>query len=450
MKKIYFLLPALLLSQLLAAKGTINGITTTNNPGSTGGMFPPHFGNNNQTSGPAGIFKLVAKTNTVYNETLQAFVPVDSVTYEFSNGRNGYIKEDDPDNDETVLFDVSSTYYYNAAKGEYDKRLIRSQTYNQANQVRSITYTTYKDAAGGWLDSIRYWYDYDNGKMISSSLEVKNGPFWTSSVDAQVQYDAGNIKSYSSRIYKADFDYNGDKLMSIVDEANIQGTWYYNQKKLYTYNGDNVSSYTIQKWNDVAGSWINDTRNEYVYDGKNLLSSEEFSWNGSNWSKATLHQYTYDANGNKLTDLKQVWNHATNAYENKMQEIATYNKFGQPVTITTQNWVNGAWAYTNDNTQMRYYYDFPTSVDGPVMSARLSTYPVPAANVINLDVALDRQQSFSISLVNMQGRIVLSKGVALVSSYKESMDISNLPSGNYFIKLKGEQLDITERIVVVH
>lgn len=445
MKKIYFLIPVLFSVLAANAKGTIEELTTSANPG-TGGVLPPHFGSGSQSGTKPGVFRLVAKTYTEFKQG--RFIPVDSTTYEFSNGRNGYTKKEEPNNDETVLFDKSYSYYYDDVKNAYTVFLLRAQMYDADNNITRATYSRFIELEG-WVDSIRYLYAYDKGQMTGSAVEQKSGGGWMSVYASDLVYDgASNIVSLANQLFKVDFRYIGNKLAEVVD-YNARTGWQPNEKKLYEYSGDNVSTYTSQKWNPTVSTWANEKRWEYVYDANNnILKSEEFIWSGSSWTSQILHEYTYDKNNNKLTELRKVWSAAINNYVNASRETSTYNMYNQPLVITTQIWQNGTWTNGTGDYQIRFYYDFPTSVPTTHIASSITTYPIPATDVLNVNVDLGSLQSFSIAIVDMQGRIVKQWQEAPATSYKQAISVAALPAGQYFIKLIGDETQLTERFVV--
>ncbi|RYD58194.1 MAG: T9SS type A sorting domain-containing protein [Sphingobacteriales bacterium] len=453
MKFIYVIISALLFANLAGAKGTtIESVTATGGPGIGGvGILPPHFGSGSNGRGAKGEYRLVAKTFLNYRNG--AITPVDSITYSFSGNRNGYTKKDDWNNDETVLFDESYTYVFSDVSRKYDQRYRRFQVYNADNTVNKVTYGQMQDY-GQWKDTARYLYDYDDkGKMISSGLEVLQGVAWTLVKPSEISYNTvGVITEMNSLFDKLQLEYDGTKLKSSTHSARVgsgTGGWSLVAKTNYTYTGDNVTTTVDQVWNASVNDWVNVNRIEYIYSGTTLEGTEEFTWDGFNWQQSKTHSYTYDTKGNKLTDLLQTWNISSHIYVNAKKEIYSYNMYSQPLNISTYTWKDNAWGVGEGDTELRFYYDFPTSVASvDVEHASVHTYPVPATDIVNLNIDWTIPQQFSIALLDAQGRVVRQWEEAPQVKYLERISVSDLASGNYFIKVTGERTQMTERLVI--
>jgi hypothetical protein len=454
MKYIYVIISAMLLAQIAGAKGTTVESVTTGIPGlgGGGGVLPPHFGNGSNTNGAKGEYKLVAKTFLKFHNG--KFVPVDSVTYSFSNGRNGYTKKDDWNNDETVLFDEAYTYFFNTVANDYDKKLKRKQEYFPNDKIEKVTYTTLQKTQV-WEDSARFIYEYDaDGKMLTSTLETWQGGAWRTTQPAEITYlVSGLLAEMTTPSDKVVLKYSNDnKLISTTHSSKIVGgnnIWEYRGKTNYTYTGDEVSSMVEQVWNTTSNNWVNVTRTDYFYSGKNVDGTEEFTWNGFNWIQSKKHTYTYDTKGNKLSDLTQTWKQSDHAYVNFKQEDISYNIYNQPIEIINYTWIDNSWKHAEEDTRIRFYYDFPTSVTNVDLDNNsLKAYPVPATNVLNLDISWSQPQDFTVAIIDMQGRVIRQWAELPQAQYSRSIPVADIAMGSYFIKVTGERSQLTERLVI--
>jgi hypothetical protein len=452
MKYIYVIISAMLLANIASARGTDVEFATSGGPGigGGGGILPPHFGSGSNGAGARGEYRLVAKTSLKFHNG--KFVPVDSVTYSFSNGRNGYTKKDDWNNDETVLFDESFTYFFNELQGDYDKKLKRAQTYYANNAINSVTYTTLqRDQL--WRDSARFFYAYDgDGKMTSSVLETWQGSAWTVSEPSEIIYTGGVIAEMSTPSDKLELQYEKNKLISSVHFEKVIGggnIWQLRGKTEYTYSGDDITATVEQVWNSTGNKWVNVSRIEYSYSGKSLIGTEELTWNGFSWAPLKKHHFTYDAKGNKETEVEQVWNSTAGNYVSTKRERCTYNAYNQPLVITTYTWDGINWISTDGDTELRFYYDFPTGVTEVSLDRNsLKAYPVPATNVLNLDINWSQPQDFTVTIIDMQGRVVRTWAELPQAQYHGSIAVGDLAAGGYFIKVAGEKEQLTERLII--
>ena len=93
-----------------------------------------------------------------------------------------------------------------------------------------------------------------------------------------------------------------------------------------------------EQWQTNA--WVNYKRDTYTYDANgNMLTELEEYWQGS-WVNSERWTYTYDANGNMLTRLDEQWQ--TNAWVNYYRWTYTYDANGNSITGKSEEW-QGNW-----------------------------------------------------------------------------------------------------------
>jgi hypothetical protein len=64
-------------------------------------------------------------------------------------------------------------------------------------------------------------------------------------------------------------------------------------------------------------------------------------------------------------------------------------------------------------------------------------YPNPVGNILNIE--LSKLNDVSLEIINISGQIIYS--IASINNTKESIDVSYLSNGVYFIKLQGEKIN---------
>jgi hypothetical protein len=403
-------------------------------------------------------YRLRAKTFTTYSSN--AFVPVDSTIYVFSNGRGGYTSMKDPNNDESVYFDNSVTYLFDRSVGAYTNRLKRKQEYNENNKVTMLSYTAWKELAGIWRDSAKYVYSYDKNtsKLLTSSLEIWAGGSWSPHIISTLQYNSNNLTTLNSSTYNAVFSYDvNNNLVGVEDEQWSQSAgWQKNEKKLYVYSGDKVVTYTIQKWNLQNNDWQNAVSYDYAYNGGDKPAESVMKiWNGSIWVASEKSIYSYDKNGNKLEEIKQVWNTSTSSFNNTLHEVWEYNSNNLPVSITTSRWneSTSAWVNADQDYQIRFYYEiyWPTSVKSVAsVESNMKCYPLPANDNLTIDVNLSSASKCSIVMMDVKGHIVRQWEESYTNHINKSVNVADLNTGNYFVKVIGNTETLTQQIAVIH
>jgi len=419
----------------------------------TGGF--PHF--TPQAGGGKIIafknYRVIAKTYTIYNGTW--FQPVDSVFYKYSPGRGSLISADQPNYDESVLFDEATTYFYNSGAADYDNKLYRKQTFNDSNNVTELTYSTWRVSAGAWKDSARYQYSYIAGttKIKESMFQLWVGGTWAHDIPSVLTYNGNNVIDVSSNSYSASYVYDSkNNIISVTDKvvAHGSGTLSYNERKTYAYNADNeVESYILEKWNSVTNSWDNTERFEYVYTSGNIMQSLKFIWNNGKWENFSKQIFTYNTNNDKTSEITQLWNATAGAYINNTKEICVYNSIGLLESITTQQWDGaGYWKYADGNSQIRYYYEYyyTTSVNSIAAAEPLDIYPIPAKDQLTISLGTKGSQQVALSIVNMNGAMVQQWNAQTNTT---TADISALPNGTYALYARNENGELRTKKFVV-
>jgi hypothetical protein len=449
MKSIFTLILTLTVAYQLGAKGTSEAMITIGP--TVGGQFP-HFGdqvggNNGGANQPVKVsLRLIGKTFTTFSNN--AFIPVDSITYSYSMDRGGVLKNNNVNNDEPLMYDESNKYIFNA--GSYAPMQRRVQTYNTKNEVLSLTYASWKVVKAEWKDSARYLYSYANNRMTSSVLEQRYADMWTNAIASDIKYAGTNVESMESPVYKIVFTYDGNNnLTTMIDQQNVLGNWQFKEKHTYAYNSNNeVTAHTIEIWNAANNTWVNDKKWEYTYSGTDVASDIESHWNGISWNYHARHNYAYDSKHNQLNDVLQLWNGSS--FVNISVEIWEYNSQDLPTRITTNSWNGSMWVNSNNDKQYRFYYEnyFPSHVPGFTDKSPVHVYPVPATDILNVDLAFSKPEAFTVAIYDMKGAVLQQWNEAGTTAYRKTFPVSDLPAGNYFLRVAGRETNITERFTV--
>ena len=107
----------------------------------------------------------------------------------------------------------------------------------------------------------------------------------------------------------------------------------------------------VQLWDNI--SWVNGVQWIYTYDSDgNQLSERRQDWDGNYWVNTNQDLYTYDSDGNQLSRVKKNWDE--NNWVNDRQWIYTYDSDGNQLRYLRQNWVGNDWVNSH---QYFYTYD---------------------------------------------------------------------------------------------
>lgn len=79
----------------------------------------------------------------------------------------------------------------------------------------------------------------------------------------------------------------------------------------------------------------------------------------------------------------------------------------------------------------------------------LSLFPNPVNDVLQINLSLSKAQSITIEMVDVSGRVLYTRAKnAAVGDVNEKVDVRNFPKGTYLIKINGENVSETKKIVI--
>ena len=79
---------------------------------------------------------------------------------------------------------------------------------------------------------------------------------------------------------------------------------------------------------------------------------------------------------------------------------------------------------------------------------KVSIFPNPSSNVLNLDMIGVNSSVYSFKLMNILGEVVYSSSIDTEGDYSDILDISMLESSTYIIKIENEDHVFTEKILI--
>ena len=81
-----------------------------------------------------------------------------------------------------------------------------------------------------------------------------------------------------------------------------------------------------------------------------------------------------------------------------------------------------------------------------IAESRLNIYPNPVSSTLIIENKNDLQTQCNLVLTNIQGQKIISKEIEFTNEYK--LDVSLIEEGVYFLLLKNDSFQITEKIVI--
>ncbi|RYE26215.1 MAG: T9SS type A sorting domain-containing protein [Sphingobacteriales bacterium] len=404
------------------------------------------------TGAQAQHSRLVAKSVSVYNVINGSYHMGDSTYYRYSGQRGGDlthpILSDSavrftgnmagvlvPTSGELCTYDANDNMLtHQLASGDiitgaYQNQFSTMYLYNASNQLIS-------DSSISWLNgvsnpAVANHYTYNAaGKILTEERYAANTMTGNWPATASFQFTS---------VYGA-----GGELESWTADNDDNGSLVHSVRHLYTYNAagqmtlDNYQCYT------TGGTWATTEEIRYGYNSNGQVATETM-FTAINTRMDTTRHYlnTYDVNGDLAVNIMETYDYATHSFTPQIKLAYTYNTVHQVTSAETEWWIASAWQKDNGSQLEQYYYEayFPTSVAKiQQQGGSLKVYPVPAGSSLHVDIHWNIEQSYTLIVADMMGRVVLQR---TGNSEKSAMDISALSTGAYNIILKGDKGGVT-------
>ncbi|MGN6568094.1 MAG: T9SS type A sorting domain-containing protein [Flavipsychrobacter sp.] len=407
------------------------------------------------------VHRLVGIANAQY--TASGFSPTDSTALSYSKLRTSNIKTG------VYKYDSAVVYTYNSGYSRFSKT---TNTFFPNDSVVFFRQYLWADTASKWniysstnflfnsieRDSIRsvqidtgsgldnyeqYLYYYDANKNLKYLLKnTWNGASWFFSDSTIYTYNTSN--NLTSRVYKVFFP--------------AGGTYVNSEEDIYSYNtSGQLTKAMHNSWDKFASNWSISGRDLYTYDGSgNLSTIIHFSLDASSrLVPSSKDSNAYDASMNLISSTNMIFDTASKTFVNNTMYAVTYDTSNRPLVYTTQSWNGSGWTYfIGQDKQTHYYYqlyaDTSTSVSNVNNIVAFNIYPVPASSFFNININWQNAQPFTISMYDINGRLVKQWTEKATKNYHKAIFTSDLNSGNYFIKVNSDSGQLTQQINIIH
>jgi thiamine pyrophosphokinase len=304
------------------------------------------------------------------------------------------------------------------------------------------------DYAFGPSTPQRRLFTYTGSGKIATYTHDSKGSGRTFIVTDTYSYDSLGRRTKS--IGKDDsliYNYDSNGLVSTERYMRIGGTVRLYYGNYASYVGGRLSEWVynenVDKGNNVY-QLTERQRNIYEYDKNgNVVRYYNIVPNvGFGRIDSSKSHYTYDADGYITTIITQA------VRNGKDSTIATvdlaYNYLHQIVSEKRHDW--------QYNREYRYHYQpvFPASVNSIPGSAQadMLLYPVPAKGSINVSLT-GIAGNIRLTIVRMDGSRVREWGYRLPEGKSNvTLDLNNIPPGNYLLRIDGNNAGITKPFVL--
>lgn len=358
------------------------------------------------------------------------------------------------------------------------------------------TVWTYDQSTTSWSDDGGVKQVLANNRIMSSLYRMLNGSVWEDVQKSSYTYTSNGLLATEEYEYnpgsglgpqtRSTHTYNNDKLLTetVTDNWNtVNSQWQANSRDIIHYNAakqlDTMwqQSWIMSQWMDymrtintyangklmqtlqqsfITSTWENSYRTVYTYDANgNQSSAETEFWNtgSSTWDKNFRSEYVYNTAGDMIEEKGAHW--TGTAFEYQGKTAYTYNQYHRLLSEESQSWNTSTsqWYYdSGDDYLTKNYYEAYTNDVKTVASnrAELKAFPVPAKEQITISASFQQMQPVCIMIRDMSGRIVKQVVDQAGAQYRKSINVADLPAGNYMIHISGTTEVASKMISVTH
>ncbi len=451
------------------------------------------------TSHPGNLQSAERTTGTAYRISQAAiaaydgaaYTPTDSLTLSYSGDRGSDLAKN------LLQYDLGIEWAYNTGTSSYDNFFKVTQTFDGHNNILTNTYvywipwtSAYRNTsrtiytydannnmltylsqnwdtvANAWANTSQQINSYDSHNNLLSDLEQQwTSGAWVNSYQYTYTYDASNNlstqvqQSWSSgawvNYYQYTYTYDShNNMLTELEQQWSSGAWVDYYQYSYTYDVNNNKLTDIEQyWS--SGTWYNNHRHLYTYDASNDQLTDTYQdWSSGAWVNDAMSTYTYDASKNQTSSISQNWDLGGSVWVNHQRTRTVFTSFNQPKTITMDEWNTGGsiWQPIMGDQQTRLYYQsYTTGIENVAHTdGTVNIYPSPASNIISIDLNWNAPQSSVVMIYDAAGRVYKQWQVSSATTYHAQVPVSNMPAGNYFVKIIGGQSQLEKTITFTH
>ena len=209
------------------------------------------------------------------------------------------------------------------------------------------------------------WYNYqgdaDNGEWLLSQLRLSS--FDENGNEVQRtwhNYDANSDNWVPSVQYNISYNDNNDREVydvSFWDVNSQTWTWSYHYTYQYSETLNEIYGYLVEADSPTVGFWYSGTTIDANELATHTIYQQYSGYYGGYWYNYAQEFYTYDANGNMITNLWQDMVFATGEWRDA--NLWTMEYVDEFLSVETYQFND--WDYSNgaliNSTQYHYSYD---------------------------------------------------------------------------------------------
>ena len=310
---------------------------------------------------------------------------------------------------------------------------------------RSSTFVQRRDSANtGWIDDQRLHSLYNStGMRIYSAYEIFYSGTWDTTETINSTFNVNNtIASTTTR----NFSWGRNINNRVVQVNNYQ----------YTYDSlGRIDTIFLNIRSNDTSSWYLQNRsiNHYDASGDRTVQLTQ-ALDSSGWSNSALLTSTYDANHNMIQYIDQIAD-STGNWQNNRRCQYTYDSYNMMTSYTQNTWDTsngGSWQATYSDRMVHYYYEtfnLPSGIAEITQAGQARLYPVPAADMLSLDITWNEAQPSIATIYDATGKQQSQFTLPDAATYHGYIPAYTLPAGIYTLQIKGSKGSITKQFNVL-
>lgn len=328
------------------------------------------------------------------------------------------------------------TYAWNKQAALWDTTGKVSYVYFPDGKLQTVTEWEPYEGTTVLYPKFRYQYEYnDSGKKILDSRSVynPNTGIWYPYLKGEFEYNTDNKKTMETY-----FEYD-------------EHTEYWLPMEKYVYDWNMVGSmiYYAEYKASEDTTWTKIRKEETEYSGSNQILSENYysGNNEGNWVWTGKREYLYSSQDLLEETTTSQWNETTGTWKTLYQYKYTYDSLSRTSTVSYFTWIN--LLHRLELTTRDYYYYSENQTVGiieQILKANLF-YPNPATDILYLQSNELGFGPFTIEIFDTNGRKLLEKTV-LAGKLDNGVDIRNLKTGLYLVRIRIQNQLITNKIII--
>ena len=386
----------------------------------------------------------------------------DSTAYSYYTSARG------GDLNNTLKYDVSTNWLF-LGDSAFSNNYKYLQTFDGNNNILTTIAQSWNGT--NWVNWSNIVYTYNSmGNVATITYQSWGGTSWSNigqdvysyNTANQLYLDQYNVwNSLTTSFLPSNqriFYYDGSgRLIQEVDQTYNTGSSLYEYSAETSYSYSLITNTTTHSMWDGSAFVADNMYTETSDSSGDLLTRLYQTFNGSVWVNQTLSVYSGFSGTLPGVQINQSWDTTGGGFwANNRKYMYAYNGFGQMTSSIAESWNPGVgWQFASGDPASFYFYETydpsSTSVKNVANNfGSVNVFPVPAQNMLHVDLNWNEAQSATIGLYDMSGKQISNLNVPFGSKFNGSIPVNNLANGMYVIKISGTQGQIVKQVVVAH